>query len=200
MTNEEKQINIDKERISKAFKANDFVSAFTLFRYSDLSLDDFDKLFLEYSGQSLQQTVKSHTAKKDKERIEKALKDGRKDLADLIFETSDIKLADYKYIKASVSSSDATSSSLDEANQTKIWSQITNIIENKLSKPSYEQWFSNLTTSFMAGKLTVYSYDQFQSDWLDSRYKNMILDIAKEDLGLNIKEVEIMCEKNKRPI
>lgn len=71
-----------------------------------------------------------------------------------------------------------------------LWQKVLNIIETKLSKPSFETWLQSTKASSLENDmLTIIAPNEFARDWLESRYLTLIQDTLYEIIGekLNIK-------------
>ncbi|MEV5027783.1 helix-turn-helix domain-containing protein [Paenibacillus sp. LPE1-1-1.1] len=56
-----------------------------------------------------------------------------------------------------------------------IWDSVLKIIKNKISQPSFDQWFSNTTAVHIGDSLIISGHDTFATDWLYRRYSSLIL-------------------------
>lgn len=71
-----------------------------------------------------------------------------------------------------------------------LWKNTLDIIETKISKPSFETWLkSTQISSLQNNDLTIIAPNEFARDWLESRYSTIIQDTLYELVGekLNIK-------------
>ncbi len=71
-----------------------------------------------------------------------------------------------------------------------LWKKTLDIIETKISKPSFETWLkSTQVISLEQNDLTIIAPNEFARDWLESRYSSLIQDTLYEVIGekLNIK-------------
>lgn len=75
-------------------------------------------------------------------------------------------------------------------NITDLWNEALALIEQKLSKPSYETWLKSTTAhSLQDDTLVITAPNEFARDWLESRYAGIIKEILLEVTGseLNVK-------------
>ncbi|HLR15646.1 MAG TPA: DnaA N-terminal domain-containing protein [Bacillota bacterium] len=66
------------------------------------------------------------------------------------------------------------------------WNEVLQRLQKKLSVPSYETWFSDtklIQTQNEDKVLTIAVKNEFNADWLQTRYKELIGDIVKELKG-----------------
>jgi len=73
-----------------------------------------------------------------------------------------------------------------------LWKKVLDVIETKLSKPSFETWLkSTQAVSLIKDELTIVAPNEFARDWLESRYSTLIQDTLYEIVGekLDIKLV-----------
>lgn len=71
-----------------------------------------------------------------------------------------------------------------------LWKNTLDIIETKISKPSFETWLKSTQISSLENNdLTIIAPNEFARDWLESRYSTLIQDTLYELVGekLNIK-------------
>jgi hypothetical protein len=69
-------------------------------------------------------------------------------------------------------------------NDFKLWSYVLKKIQPKISKPSYETWFKSTSAKLLDDDvLIVYGNNEFQTDWLQERYKELIFFTVKEVSG-----------------
>lgn len=62
-----------------------------------------------------------------------------------------------------------------------IWQQVLSEIEKKLSKPSFETWLkSTKPVSLYNQTIMIEVPNDFTKDWLESRYKDLIIDIIRK--------------------
>ena len=64
------------------------------------------------------------------------------------------------------------------------WTQLLELVENKLSKPSFDTWFSEVElVANNDNKLIFLVENDFQADWLETRYLDMLEESMKELTG-----------------
>ncbi len=69
-----------------------------------------------------------------------------------------------------------------------LWQKTLQVIETKLSKPSFETWLKSTHSSTLVENiLTVTAPNEFTRDWLESRYTTLIQDILYEITGEELK-------------
>ncbi|WP_059040650.1 helix-turn-helix domain-containing protein [Paenibacillus rubinfantis] len=73
-----------------------------------------------------------------------------------------------------------------------VWDKALAIIKSKMSGPSFSTWFLNTFVIQRNHKYIVYSPVQFTRDWLESRYKRMILETIRS-INDQIVDVEFDC-------
>jgi hypothetical protein len=62
-----------------------------------------------------------------------------------------------------------------------LWAGVLSIIKQKISKPSFDTWFVKTTAKYLDDDaIIVLSKNEFQSDWLENRYKDEIFHAVKE--------------------
>lgn len=76
------------------------------------------------------------------------------------------------------------------------WEAVLENIKTKISKPSFETWIAKTTIEVEDDVVFVKANNDFQAEWLDTRYKTLIFESIKEVLGHTM-EVEIGTDKNK---
>ncbi|QIW19328.1 DnaA N-terminal domain-containing protein [Bacillus thuringiensis] len=76
-----------------------------------------------------------------------------------------------------------------------IWNQIKDKIQVTISRPSYETWIKETTASINKNSLTIYFKNEFQQEWVEKSYKDLILHIAKELTG-NTYELQFELKSN----
>ncbi|HDX9628657.1 TPA: hypothetical protein ROY30_002323 [Bacillus cereus] len=77
-----------------------------------------------------------------------------------------------------------------------IWDEIKDKIQLTISRPSYETWMKGTTARINESLLTIYFENEFQQEWVEKSYKNLISQIAKELTG-NTYELQFELEANK---
>lgn len=76
-----------------------------------------------------------------------------------------------------------------------IWNQIKDKVQVTISRPSYETWIKETTASLNENSLTIYFKNEFQQEWVEKSYKDLILHIAKE-LTENTYELQFELKSN----
>ncbi|WP_449620718.1 DnaA N-terminal domain-containing protein [Robertmurraya sp. Marseille-Q9965] len=192
--NDESYKTIDEERIKKALDEGNYNDAFVLFNYSSLTKEEFKKLHQQYVNiDVLENQTTYYIIQKDKERIEKAFLDRKYEVAEYIFQTSEITDKEFNEIKASFSVPDKNDyvrnpkMVLEITPENECWTQILHIISDKISKPSFDTWFKGTKGIIVENKITVICNNEFQRDWLEERYRELILATAEEVLGIECK-------------
>ncbi|KMY49144.1 DnaA N-terminal domain-containing protein [Peribacillus loiseleuriae] len=56
------------------------------------------------------------------------------------------------------------------------WSHVLELIQNKVSKPSFESWLVQTSCKITDGKLYILTQNAFARDWLEERYASLILE------------------------
>lgn len=85
-------------------------------------------------------------------------------------------------------SSDATMDedakrNIAQIEQPDIWTQALEHIKNLIAAPSFNTWFKHTTAEYVEGTYYIYSPTSFATDWLESRYLNVIIQILEELTG-----------------
>ena len=76
----------------------------------------------------------------------------------------------------------------DELNQ--VWEKALELIEGRLSTPSFETWFSEIElVANNDNKLIFLVRNEFQADWLETRYLSMMKEVVEELTGRNFEFV-----------
>lgn len=165
-----------------------------LFNYSSLTKEEFKKLHQQYVNiDVLENQTKYFIIQKDKERIEKAFLDRKYEVAEYIFQTSEITDKEFNEIKASFTVPDKNDyvrnpkMRLEITPENECWTQILHIISDKISKPSFDTWFKGTKGIIVENKITVICNNEFQRDWLEERYRELISATAEEVLGIECK-------------
>lgn len=61
-----------------------------------------------------------------------------------------------------------------------IWHDVTAAISKKLSKPSYDTWFKKTSGEKTSPSTYLISSEtEFQKEWIESKYKNMISEVIE---------------------
>ncbi|EOS8271890.1 TPA: DnaA N-terminal domain-containing protein [Bacillus cereus] len=60
------------------------------------------------------------------------------------------------------------------------WTEVKEKIRPRISKPSYETWFTNTTVYLEDDILTIYCPNEFARDWLESHYKELVFNTLRE--------------------
>ena len=69
-----------------------------------------------------------------------------------------------------------------------LWNQVLEKIKKKISKPSFETWMKATKAHTLKGdNLTVIAPNEFNRDWLEERYADLIADLLFEVTGEEIK-------------
>jgi len=71
-----------------------------------------------------------------------------------------------------------------------LWAEVLKKISGKISRPSFETWFANTTAEINDDVMIVKAGNLFQTDWLNERYKNLIMETVEELMGRTF-EIEI---------
>ncbi|MBM7573050.1 DnaA N-terminal domain-containing protein [Aquibacillus albus] len=61
-----------------------------------------------------------------------------------------------------------------------LWSNVLSELKKKISAPSYETWLKDTTAEIEGEVITIKSNNVFSSDWLESRYKDLIFETVRE--------------------
>jgi len=65
-----------------------------------------------------------------------------------------------------------------------LWQKVLDVIETKISKPSFETWLkSTQVSSLDKDDITIIAPNEFARDWLESRYSTLIQDTLYELVG-----------------
>ncbi|MEH7225273.1 DnaA N-terminal domain-containing protein [Bacillus sp. JJ1566] len=75
-----------------------------------------------------------------------------------------------------------------------VWQKVLNRISDQISKPSFETWLKNTTAECKDDVVFVKAKNDFQADWLDSRYKSLISKTVEEVAGKSL-EIVIVGER-----
>lgn len=61
------------------------------------------------------------------------------------------------------------------------WDKVLMIIEKRISKPSFDTWLKGTNAQQLdEDKIIVFSQNDFQSSWLEQRFRSLIIDGLKE--------------------
>lgn len=64
-----------------------------------------------------------------------------------------------------------------ESHPNEQWQQVLSIIQTRLSKPSFETWFtSTRAVTFNDAKVVICAPNNFAREWLENRYTKLIRD------------------------
>lgn len=78
-----------------------------------------------------------------------------------------------------------------------LWRQILSIIQNKLSKPSFDTWFkATKATKLNDRSIVISAPTTFAVEWLESRYTKLVGSTVYELLGKQV-DVKFVIEENK---
>ncbi|MCH4565915.1 DnaA N-terminal domain-containing protein [Bacillus sp. ES1-5] len=77
-----------------------------------------------------------------------------------------------------------------------IWNQIKDKMQLIISRSSYETWMKETTAKINENSLIIYFENEFQQEWVEKSYKDLISQIAKELTG-NTYELQFELESNK---
>ncbi len=77
-----------------------------------------------------------------------------------------------------------------------LWQQVLDVIQTKVSKPSFDTWLkSTRATIFNESLLVICAPNDFARDWLESRYSSLISNTVLEVLDRQVK-VKFVIENN----
>lgn len=76
------------------------------------------------------------------------------------------------------------------------WLTTLNKISEKISNPSFEAWFFGTNAEFEDNVITVGKINRFVADWLENRYKTLILKTVREVTGQTY-EIEFISSEDK---
>ncbi|MCC3356033.1 DnaA N-terminal domain-containing protein [Bacillus sp. REN16] len=74
------------------------------------------------------------------------------------------------------------------------WQKVLYRISDQISKPSFETWLANTVAECKEDVVFVKAQNDFQADWLDSRYKSLISKTVEEVTGKSL-EIVIVGER-----
>ncbi|AYF06812.1 MULTISPECIES: DnaA N-terminal domain-containing protein [Bacillus] len=77
-----------------------------------------------------------------------------------------------------------------------IWNEIKGKMQLIISRPSYETWVKKTTARIHENSLIIYFENEFQQEWVEKSYTDLIAEIAKELTG-NTYELQFELESNK---
>jgi chromosomal replication initiator protein len=81
-----------------------------------------------------------------------------------------------------------------ESQSQELWQQVLDVIQTKLSKPSFETWFKPIKRSVVNDtSLIIYVPNKFAMEWLESRYSRLIQATVLETTGRTL-DVKLMLE------
>ncbi|GEK59649.1 chromosomal replication initiation protein DnaA [Marinococcus halophilus] len=85
-------------------------------------------------------------------------------------------------------------------NITDLWNQTLELMQEKVSKPSYETWLKATEASDLQGDTVIIEApNEFARDWLESRYTNLITD-ALEDITGSALQVKFVIPQAESPV
>lgn len=64
-----------------------------------------------------------------------------------------------------------------------IWNQVKEKLKEKVLAPSYETWLAKLSVEIIGNDMFVTAESEFNRDWVEARYKDLIASIALELTG-----------------
>ncbi len=194
--NEEIVKRLDEDRIKKALEDGNYCDAFVLFKYSSLSKEEFGILQQRHPNDDVFKVqMKEYFKQKNKERIEKAFLDHQDKAAEYIYKTSELTEKEFNEIKTRFSVPEKNDSVRKPKTEEEInpkedsWGKILDFISKKISKPSFDTWIKETEAIIEENKITVYAKNEFQRDWLEERYHNLISATVEELLGKEYKVV-----------
>jgi hypothetical protein len=184
----------DEDRIKKALVEGNYNEVFVLFKYSSLSKEEFSILQQHYSNNgAYEKQMIEYCKQKYKELIENAFLEDQDEVAEYIFKNSELTEKEFNEIKRRITVPEINGyvriSKLEQEvlpNEDS-WRQILDLISNKISKPSFETWIAETEACIEESIITVYAKNDFQREWLEERYRNLISSIAKDVLGREYK-------------
>jgi chromosomal replication initiation ATPase DnaA len=72
-----------------------------------------------------------------------------------------------------------------------LWSEALSKISEKISKPSFETWLANTSAEIHHDVIVVNASNQFAADWIEVRYKELIMNTVRELTGKSF-EIEVI--------
>ncbi|WP_124726253.1 chromosomal replication initiator protein DnaA [Staphylospora marina] len=80
-----------------------------------------------------------------------------------------------------------------------IWARTLELIQDRISKPSFETWLKNTEAVELSGdRLIVAAPNDFTREWLESRYQELVQGIVREVTGSDL-TVTFVCRTEERP-
>ncbi|WP_339226085.1 DnaA N-terminal domain-containing protein [Oceanobacillus sp. FSL K6-2867] len=64
-----------------------------------------------------------------------------------------------------------------------IWSEVLDIIKERISKPSFDTWFKKTSIEMKDDTITVYAPNEFGRDWIETQYNDLISEIVEAVTG-----------------
>ncbi|MFP7471210.1 DnaA N-terminal domain-containing protein [Niallia taxi] len=148
---------IDKQRIEMALQKEDFKGAFVLFKYSELSYEEFGVLvesFIDFDIEDLSTYLKLKEEMKTMKRNNSLLQEENQN-------------EEYNA----------------PANQ-EIWQKTLNDIKGKLSAPSFHTWLKDTTIEMKDSQyVRIFCPNTFARDWLEERYASLIASSLEKIMG-----------------
>ncbi|WP_128895605.1 chromosomal replication initiator protein DnaA [Longirhabdus pacifica] len=87
-----------------------------------------------------------------------------------------------------------------ESQNNSIWNEVLNIIQTKISKPSFDTWLKSTKAVVLTdSKLIISAPSVFARDWLESRYTTLIQTTVQEYLGKQL-QLKIISEEEEKNI
>ncbi|MEW9675359.1 chromosomal replication initiator protein DnaA [Lentibacillus sp. L22] len=81
-----------------------------------------------------------------------------------------------------------------------LWMATLEVIEEQISKPSFDTWLKNTKAYSLDGDtLTISAMNEFSKDWLESKYTNLISNALYEITGSKLQVKFIIPEANTKP-
>ncbi|GIO34598.1 MULTISPECIES: helix-turn-helix domain-containing protein [Paenibacillus] len=74
---------------------------------------------------------------------------------------------------------------VDEENVNIIWQRALSIINERISKPSFDVWYKNTSAKFNNGTIIIVSPNEFSTDWLRTRYAYHIREALSQVLSVD---------------
>ncbi len=176
---------IDEERIIDALEDGNWDDAFVLFKYSVLTKEEFSELQqLNTNYGAFEKQMKDYVKKTEMEKLEKAFRDGKDKEAEVLFYFSDhLTVKDFTEIKRKWRVPNKEEMELTEEQVDDNWKKILEGIKAEISKPSFDTWFRQTKGELVDGVLVIGCANEFQLDWLETRYSDLILEVAEKIFG-----------------
>ncbi|MGQ4667946.1 DnaA N-terminal domain-containing protein, partial [Metabacillus halosaccharovorans] len=76
-----------------------------------------------------------------------------------------------------------------------VWESVKNNIKDKISKPSFETWFKSTYCIREENTYHIYSANEFQKDWLQTRYHQLIKENI-ENIDYHCKDIQYFTYNN----